>query len=494
MIEKSSVGFGHYLVVIRRHWKVIVSCAVVGCLGALAYLALAPAKLTASALVNVNAIVSDPFSSSRSASGLLDPATEDQIVSSYVVARAAEASIPGGDDATALRDGVTVTSGTNATTLRISYTSTTADRARAGADAIAKAYLSYRQSEADARKVTMVKQLQDQAAQMTASLAKAALADRSAISARIANVQYQINQYAAVDTTGGALITPAAQSPVSSAAPWAVVAAAGVLGGLVLGLALAFLSNAAGRRVRDAYDIEQSAGVPVLAEPGSAEATIPARAEDLNDFRAVREQLLSAAKLPLEVVTVLDATSSETPSDVAANLGVVFAQTGTAVELIVMGAPEDHVAALRDGLSLRQAGPDATGTAEVFRSARIPGMSVLLCPRSDPDLGDDQYVSSAVKRRVAERSDRTLVVLALPPDAPRASYLAAGRLSDASLIVAERFRTRSTELTRSCSELQGIGVRIMGVVLVRKGRHLARTMRSNSPRAQKTLERESVTT
>lgn len=488
MNETGSTAIGHYGVVLRRQWKTIVAATLLGVLVMIAFLLIAQPKVTASTLVNVNVIVADPFNPSRPASGLLDASTEDQLASSYVVAKEAAKTLPGGDTAAELREGASVATGADATTVRISYTSSSAERARAGADAIANSYLSYRQSQADARKTRML----DQLAQQLAALNKARLtgtAERSTLTTRISNVEFQINQLTAIDTTGGAIITPASENRVVEQR--ATLLASGLLVGLVVGIILAFVFNAMGRRVRDVYDVDRAGAGPVLAELRGTQATFPASEEDLDDYRMIRERLLAAASgSAVAALTIIDDTHGQQSSDVAPNLAVAFAQVGTDVELVVMGASEDYMDLLSQGLQLSPISPDR-GTV-VFTSGRVPGLRVVQPPTGAVDRGADLYLTASVRNRVRDSAPESVIILALPVNAPQASILAASRLSGAAVLVVESQESRIRELARSAERVRDVNAVVLGTALVPHGRRICKP--NEEPRADgyKHLERESL--
>ena len=479
MDEKSSLGMGHYLAVLRRHWKTVVAAMLIGLLLALAYLLTGGARVTASALVNVNVIVSDPFNPSRPASGLLDTATEGEIASSYVVASEASKEVPGGDSTADLRNNVDVKTGSDGTTALISYSSRTEARAVDGADAMAASYLAYRQDQADARRTTMRNQLEEQLAGLTTSLA-APGADRVTLTNRISNIESEINELNAIDTTGGTVITPAAESPVST--NYTRVLGSGLAGGLVAGVLLAFLSHALRRRVNDGYDVEQAETGPVLAELVSPEPTLPARGAELDAYRAVRERLF-AGRGPVTALAVIDATSGRAFYPVAPNLSVVLAQAGFEVELVLMGTTPEEMELMTEALQLRFGANE--GGAEVLVSESVPGLRVVEAVRGT-DRDADDYVTDAVRRRFLARKDSLpVVVLALPADAPSASRMAAARLAGAAVLTVEGGRTRREEAEVTATELAGVRAELLGTLLVRGGRRMPRTPRSAEQKARR---------
>ncbi|WP_035782172.1 Wzz/FepE/Etk N-terminal domain-containing protein [Arthrobacter sp. H14] len=476
MNETSSVGIGYYASVLLKRWKAILGVALIGLLAAIAVLVLVPRQWTASTVVNLNVIMAEPFNPARSASGLLDVSTEDQVASSYVVAARAEEALGTGTGVQTLRRNTSVDTGSDATTVTISYTADSPGAARAGADAMANAYLAYRQDQAEARKERILEQLQPRVNAIADALGGAEVLgstsddDGALILAQIASVEAQINELALIDTSGGSVLTPAAVNAVTQQPQRMAVLIAGVLAGLVLGVVLAFILNSLDRRVRGQHDVESAGAGPVLGLLTAWQATVPATGTDLGTFRAVRERLL-AAELPLTVLTVIDDSHADVPSDVAANLAAVMAQDGFDVELILMGAPADYFESVKRGLDLI---PDeAAADGQVFRSSRIEGLNVFRPLGQTKNHGADEYVTEAVRRRPVGQAAESVTILALPPHAEEASRLAAGRLSGGAVIVAETTRTRTRELQSSANQMNEAGAVLYGAVLVNRGRKLA---------------------
>lgn len=466
MDEKSSVGLGHYAVVIRRQWKIIAMLTILGVISAVGYLSLTPVSVTASTLVNLNVIVSDPFSPSKAGSALIDATTETQLATSYEVAKAAAASSNNENTVEALRSGVAVSTAANATTMKISFTSSSQGLAQSGADAIATAYINYRQTQATAKKEKLQNQLSDQLAGLDSRLATATPIKAPSIQAQIGSVQSQLNLLSLIDTSGGNVLTPAAQNAVTFAPQKSTILATGLLGGLALGLIAAFVVNILDRRVRDWYDVRGAGAGPVLAKLALAKASIPAVGKDLDGFRVIRERLLADVGKHMRVLTVID-ESVGSPSDVATNLSIVLAQSGTKVRLVLMGVSDAEMQVVSDGLRLVTVNPQES--TPVFRSEIINSWSVLRTT-TVADSGADEFVTEVVRREIITQETGALIVLALPPEAPHASRLAAGRLSDSVLIVGECLRTRIDALAENAAEMKDIQASVAGTVLVAPGR------------------------
>lgn len=471
MKEHSSVGLGYYFTVLKRQWITILAAALIGLMAMVGYVALVPGKTVASTVINVNVIVADPFNPSRPASGLLDTATEAKLATSYVVASSAAKSLNGTETPSDLRDGISVTTGINATIVTISFASTTEARARAGADAVANSYISYRESHAEETKKKMIGNLEKQLGSLNEAAKTLGTADKTVINARISNVEYQINQITTIDTGGGSVITPAAENPVVTKPQPSLLLVSGLLGGWVLGIILAFAINAMARRVRDTYDVDTAGTGPVIVTMDAPSGLVPPRGADLVAYRSLRERLLASTGSGIGVLAIIDETSSRAGSFIGQGLAFVLAPAGHRVELVMMGATASDQEQLTQDLDLTLSSVDSHEDLTVLTSTLVPGLSVVY-PMGDMDGSDaDTYVTDAVRQRVSGRLSDVTVLLVLPPEAAISSRLAAVRLSHSALLVAELRRTESSTLSARAEELLEMDTPCHGVVLVRKTPH-----------------------
>lgn len=458
----------------------ILAMALIGVVAMAAYAALVPGKIVASTVVNVNVIVADPFNPSRPASGLLDSATEAKLATSYVVAAAAAKSLNGSETPTELRDGVSVTTGLNATIMTISYASTTEERARAGADAVANSYLDYRASTANGTKTTMIGNLEKQLAVLNETAKSIGAGDKSAINARISNVEFQINQLTTIDTAGGSVITPATENPVVTKPQPSLLLISGLLVGLVLGIILAFVFNALSRRVRDAHDVNAAGAGPVIIELASPKPDMPPQGAELNAYRSLRERLLATTGSNIGVLAVIDETVSWAGSGVGQGLAVVLGQAGHEVELVLMGTADDDQERLSQDLQLTPATSDIHADSSVLASTLIPGLSVIFPVGNDAGSDTDDYVTVTVRRRVEERLPGVTVVLVLPPHAVASSRLAVARMSQSAFMVVEQRRTHTKTLSERALELADVDTHCHGVVMVHKVHRTFEAVRVNA--------------
>lgn len=480
--QPPSLGLRHYATVLRRRWRVVAVVFVLGTAVAAGYLKLTSPQATASTIVNVSVISTEPFSGARSAADLLDAATEQEIASSAAVAEQAADSIGSGVTGEELRAGAEIRLMADATVMQIDYTAADVRSARQGADAIAEAYLAYRTDRAEDRKQGTIDNLNNRLDELRGELRKAnrqleretpgssgysrADSDRQVISIEIDAIVTQISQTQQVDTASGTVLTAATEHAVSYQPRSWLVLATGALGGLALGLVAAFVVNTLDRRVRDRYDVGGAGAGRILSRLGECEATMPASGADLDALRVARERLLAAVGPDRRVLAVVDGTSGPAASDVPVNLAVVLSEVSR-VEVVLAETPTDYVSELRRVLDLRSLRDDDLG--ETLGTQRLPMLDVYL-PHPDPAVDG---TTGGVRSAVGEHPlDDQYTVLALPPTASAANRLAAARVADAVVVVIEQQATRIDDLAQVVAEAREVGAQVVGVVVVPSGRTL----------------------
>lgn len=282
--ETASLGFGSYLRTLRAHWRWIAACTLVGLLAGAGYAVLAPRAVTATTTLNLNAITSEPFSSQRPASGLIDGKTESDIARSHVVATAAKQRLGAGYTASDIRDATSVSITDGATVIRIMFTARSAELAVDGSNAVSRAYLDFRQAQATERITTIVDGLNERITTLNGELVKAnlkigasprtsdayaqALSQQQQILTELDGLLSSRNALQSIDTASGTVLTAAEDSPLETEPSTSLVLLTGLMAGLVLGVILAFARGPLMRRARSARDVSFALDAPLLT-PGT---------------------------------------------------------------------------------------------------------------------------------------------------------------------------------------------------------------------------------
>ncbi len=146
---------GDYVAVVRRRWLVVLVALIVCFAAGLAFLQVAPKTYVSSAKVQVLPTSTASVAEGSRTTDSINLDTEAQIVKSEPVAKLAQRTLVTAElvesdvEPVALARRVTVTVPPNTTILQIEYAGSSAAKAQAGADAFAKAYITYRGDSAD---------------------------------------------------------------------------------------------------------------------------------------------------------------------------------------------------------------------------------------------------------------------------------------------------------------------------------------------------------
>lgn len=467
----ASLGIEQYLFVIVRQWRLIAAATILGGLLAGLFLAIAPKKVTATTTINLNVITTDPFSSQRAPSGLLDDATETAIARSHVVATSASEILDGDMTASEIRRHSTVSTSSGATVVTVDFEAENGADAVKGADAVAAAYLSFRENKAEQRIDVMVTNLTERIDALNETLSEvnrtlASAAPGSVESAQATSQRQQIlteldgllserNGLQSVDTTGGIVLSAADDNELGHAPGRTSTLLTGVGLGFVIGVVGVFVWNPFDRRLRNAKEMVVALNAPVFATVEVENRGIPATGETADALRVTRERLLVDLYLGT-IVLVIDATHAEETSSTAVNLAVVTAQAGYGVQLILPEASEAFADRLRLDLRLQQVA-DGSSTSE-----SIPTLSLFEAEDRGDEAQGDLLLTRDTHTAIENAGDDSLTYLVLSSTAHPASILSALRVARSVVIVFREKATTSTEVRWLREEAVGIETPVLG--------------------------------
>lgn len=321
--------FAYYVRVVVRYWYYLLLGLLVGSLAGVAYLAVRPQVITASSVVELSIITSDPFGLDRAPSSLLDIGTEQQVARSYLVAERAASDLDEVLTPSQVRSASEVMVGSQGTVVTINFTAADEELAREGADAVANSFLEVRGEQVERRisdqLATIEERLGELAAEQSDLLAvsdpdvESSLAESQGqlIRNEIQALSQQRTNLNAVDTSGGRLLTSASAAEVWASPSRLMVQAAGGLTGLLGGLVLAFVRQRFSHRVADVAELESVTGAPALGPgpeqsrwqlagavfvgmgPGEGEVVALVNLASEGDFREVTDAVrLACEQLP----------------------------------------------------------------------------------------------------------------------------------------------------------------------------------------------------
>ena len=248
----------------------------------------------------------------------------------------------------------------------------------------------------------------------------------------------------------------------------------GLIAGIVLGLASAFVRDALDGRLRDSDEVEKATGVTALGVvPDESLGThLPVETHPLSSraeaYRKVRTNLTFASDhgVPRSIL-VTSSTSGEGKTTLATNLALACARTGQRVALVD--------ADLRRPMVAEYMGVEAeigltsvlTGRAllrDVKISIRETGVDIVASgpiPANPSELLGSAWMEDIIKELT---DDYDVVIFDAPPVLPVADALVLLGLIEAVVLVAKVGNTTRDRLRRAKDAVLKVGGNLVGVV------------------------------
>lgn len=488
-----STELAEYAAILRRRWWIIVTGTFFGLLlGGLAMIVL-PKTYSSYAVVQVMPTgTNEGQTSTRGTPSAINLVTESQRVRSTEVATVAKKLMGSPKPPLDLVRTVAVTVPAESAVLQIGWTSSTAEGARLGAQSFAQAYLDDRRGKATERYEAQARTLETRISELSArlkivttKLAASTGSSRAATEAERQIVLSQLNAFGAklsdtrvalANVTAGEIITNAALPEGPSDPSPAKYLPSGLIGGLLLGIAIAVLYDRTDRRVRSARDVERVLDLPVLLDipakrGGEPLGLLSARSRTGQSFHELRHSMSATLGHGNHVLLVTGAAPGRGANIVTANMAASLARTGANVLLVCADLNSTVTPRL---LGIPGSGP---GLAEVLtgekrmrevvrRSPSLPSLAVV-----PPGIDGDLAVEMLQREQMAEmikhlRSKVPYVIIEAPSTALSADAQALADHADAAVVVIETPRTRYDEVRDAVRQIHRMGAAVLGAVVV----------------------------
>jgi len=262
--------------------------------------------------------------------------------------------------------------------------------------------------------------------------------------------------------------------------------AAGLFGGLLLGVGLAYLLESQDDTLADSFQVEKVSNLPVLgmipfqrAEAKAREGNLVAESSAFlvapesataESFRSLRSGLtLSGVGRKLKVLSITSALPGEGKSYTVYNLGLAFAATGLKVLIIDadLRRPRQHAlfrAAREEGLADVLAG--LKSFSDVLMPHPVePNLSLMSAGRQSPLASELLGAGDVEKILEAARERFDLVLVDNPPVLPVADAIIVGTYCDGTIGVLRAGRTSRKALRRFVQSLARNRIHILGIVI-----------------------------
>ena len=463
----------------RRRWQVVAAGVAIGLIGGTALAFALPHRYTATAKIVVNSVPSDtPDQARPKATPEVIMGTEAQIArGSAVRDLAAQKYLPSSMPAHLLDSGLVVSVVPDSAVLQIAFTADKPKLAVAAAQAYAEAYLDNRSATARRFLEDVTQQLQSQVTQINGQVQRAQAArdkapvgsaERRRQQAQITSLNQKLlstenelarQQHSRIEP-GTEITTPTSASR-TGAKPLVLVGLGAVLG-LMVGLAAATLRERTDPRLREAGDIQDDLGVPLLAvlPPHDPDGLLDPDSAAADAYRQLRNEIFLGPRPPV-VLAVSRVDADTGTGDVTANLAVLLARSGRRVCVIDTDTGPRRLETLLEGVDrvgLVHAGLGADGLdAGIAVVTQREGVG-------QAKLGD-MLASPLFGKLVEATRDEAEVVLIDAPPALGSAGQAVFTTADAVLLVVTRRRTRRDDVLSADDRIRRAGSRLVGTAV-----------------------------
>ncbi len=488
-VEHAPSALGDYGRALLRRWWLVLLGVVVGAVAALGYLAFASKTYTSTANVQVTATgVNDsalPISA-RTVSNV-DMDTEAQVVKSDAVSALVAKQLKVTTSPSDLSKNVKVTVPPNSAVLNIAFEAHSKADAQLGAQAFADSYLAHRTAVARGILAAELNNLRTQLPALTNKLQDVtgqtavlpissaehayAVAQAQILQSQIDDINAAIGPLLQQGITPGRVITPADLPSSPSSPQKAVVAASGLLGGLLLGAVLAVVAVRRDRRIHRASEVSTEVGLPLLADvPSQGVRTVGLLAADSRGAAAVRELRDRLVGAGVErTVLIVPISGGAGGSLVAVNLAASLAADGSSCALVC--ASPNSSATLRLGLPEQAGLSDAlaygfTDVRSVLQPIADRKLSVLVPGMQAAALPDRLHGPGMREILRALHDGFDHVVIEAPVWTRGRSALVLGRAAQIIVLVAEAHVTTREQVIEAAEMLTDSGAAVFGVVVV----------------------------
>ncbi|MBM7785664.1 Wzz/FepE/Etk N-terminal domain-containing protein [Tenggerimyces flavus] len=460
-----------FFALLRYGYKLIAAGVIAGVALAAIAVFVVPKTYTATSVVTVNPIASDPLADSGGR-GAVNTTTEAAILRSTTVAALAADELGNDQEPRELLGSLRVTAPRESEVLEIQFDAGSAASAANGANAFAEAYLAYRSSvvrdqateqlrNLNGRIDTLegdLRQIEEQIADAGSSKAKESESalQRQLVLQELSTLRSQESRLTTYSINAGHIIDQALP-PREPTSPKALIfLGVGFTVGLLAGLSLALFQQLRRKRIANVRDVETLVGQRPLAILGGRGTDSRGQAQA---YRVALTKLFALERPDSMLVTGDDIDSSAV---VATGLAVALASAGAHTTLLLPHSPAAEVIlrALRVGprpliTAAPEAGDGPLSLPRPVRSEAIHRLSVASLA-----LGGG-LTGGMVKALGSER-----IVVAGHSWQDQATVLDVAQAVGGVILVLSKHKTDGHEARLLVDDLEQVGARLLGSLFV----------------------------
>jgi capsular exopolysaccharide synthesis family protein len=251
----------------------------------------------------------------------------------------------------------------------------------------------------------------------------------------------------------------------------------GILIGLALGLAAAFLRELTDTTMRSVEAVEAAAGFPVIGtinfEKGAKKAplivegsTRGGRGEAIRKLRT-NLQFVDVDD-PVRVIVVTSSVAGEGKSTTAANLAIMLAETGQRILLIEADLRRPRLAeylGLERAVGLTNVAAGQVSIDDVLQPWGAGGLTVL-ASGSIPPNPSELLGSHSMRDIISSLRERfEMIIIDTPPLLPVTDGAVVAAFADGVVVVVRYGKTSRSQLAQSIKALESVDARVLGAVL-----------------------------
>jgi Mrp family chromosome partitioning ATPase len=498
-----------YTGVLRRRWRRIAAAGLAGLVLAAAYVFLAPKTYTGTVLVQVNALPNNANAVGGRTGGPVNMDNEAQAAHSLAVAAIVKSRLHSSLSETDISQNLKVVVPPNTTFLQISCGARSAIAAAQCANAAGKAYLDHRRLSIMALLGTGISALRNESGRLRQEIVQykillltarhhqksqvvgspadmtdelklnGALTALNSAQQSIATALILYQSLSAANGTVAGDIVSHATIPTSPSSPRKLLyLPSGLIAGLVVGLAWAFVRDRRDKRVHNVRDVERLGNLPTLVNlasnaHGSLKGLESPRSATGRAFSELARDIDASFGEGSHVIAVSSTSPGASGSAVSVNLAAALARTSDRTVLIcadLYGTKAPELLGAPRGRGLSEVLTGAARIGEVANPVGDQPWLSIVTPGLDVSRAVLAMQQAKLKRLISDaQDDARFVVIEVQSAGESSDSFSLAQFAETAIVVAEVERSSPEDIVDCVRRLGRLGTPVLGTTILRPG-------------------------